>query len=139
MPPLGHAVRFINDEHRNGQALHEGCKEFVFQAFRRNIDESNPTSADGGEAGLGLFKGTLAVDIRRRYLLVDQAVDLVLHEGNERRNDQGHAGHHQGRQLEADRLSCPSRHDGQTVAAIEEGLDNFMLARPERRIAKILF
>ena len=63
----------------------------------------------------------------------------VLHEGNERRNDQGHAGHHQGRQLEADRLPGPGRHDGQAVPSLEEGLDDLVLARPERRIAKILF
>ena len=137
--PLGYTVCFVDDEHGNGQTLHEGRKEFVFQAFRRNIDQFDPAGADGGEAGLGLFKSTLAVDIRRRYLLVDQAVDLVLHEGNERRNDQRHAGHHQGRQLEAYRLPCPCRHDGQAVAAIEKGLDDLMLARPERRIAKILF
>ena len=137
--PLGDAVRFIDDEHGNIDALHEGREEFVFQAFRRDVDQFHPARTDGSEAGLRLFKGTLAVDVCRRYLLIDQAVDLVLHERDERRNDEGHAGLDQGRQLEADRLACTGRHDGQAVPAVEKGLDDLMLAGPERRIAKILF
>ena len=75
MAPLGDAVRFIDDEHGNIDALHEGREEFVFQAFRRDVDQFHPARTDGSEAGLRLFKGTLAFDIRLRYLLIDQAVD----------------------------------------------------------------
>ena len=34
MAPLGYAVGFINDEHGNGQALHERRKKFILQTFR---------------------------------------------------------------------------------------------------------
>ena len=84
MAPLRDAVGFVDDEHGNGQGLHESRKELILQSFRRDIDQLDAAGTDGSKAGLHFFKGTLAVDICRRYFLIDQTVYLVFHQGNER-------------------------------------------------------
>ena len=52
-----------------------------------------------------------------RHAVADQRVDLVLHQRDERRHDQGHAVADQRRGLEADRLARPGGHHDQRIAA----------------------
>ena len=90
-------------------------------------------------AGHGALDGAA---VRRRILLgVDERdaagrdplerVDLVLHQRDERRDDERQVGPHQRRQLVAERLARAGWHHHQHVAAGDGGLDRLALAGPE--------
>ena len=59
-----------------------------------------------------------------------QRVDLVLHQRDERRDDDAGAGAHQRRQLVAQRLAAAGGHEHEGVAAGDEVLDDLLLVRP---------
>ena len=66
--------------------------------------------------------------------------DLVLHEGDERRDDDGDAGRalgvEGGRQLVAERLAGAGALDDQRRPAAEDAHHGRLLARPERLVAE---
>jgi hypothetical protein len=70
---------------------------------------------------------------RRRDLALLQAGHLILHERDERRNDQGQPGQEGRRQLIAERLALPGRHDRHRIAPSQHGANDLLLARPKLR------
>ena len=60
-----------------------------------------------------------------------EKVDLVLHERDERRDDDGDAVEHQRGELVAEALARTGREHGEGGAAGEQGLDDLLLAGPE--------
>jgi hypothetical protein len=54
-------------------------------------------------------------------------VNLVFHQRNKRRNDNGCSFHHQGRQLVTQRFSAAGWHDHKCVFAIQYTADDFFL------------
>jgi hypothetical protein len=67
-----------------------------------------------------------------------QRLHLVLHQGDQRRDDQREVGPHQRGELVAERLARARRHHDQHVAVGQCGVDRLALARPERREAEQL-
>jgi hypothetical protein len=65
-----------------------------------------------------------------------QAVDLILHQRDERRDHDRDAQQQHPRQLEAGGFARPG-HDGEHVAAIEHGTDERLLAGAERRVSEV--
>ena len=63
-----------------------------------------------------------------------QRVDLVLHEGDQRRDDEHGPPQDARRELVGQRLARAGRHDADAVAAREHGLDD--LALPWRNASK---
>ena len=66
-------------------------------------------------------------------------IHLVLHEGDQRRNDNGRALHHQGRKLIAQRLSTPGRHEHKCVASGSKMAYDALLIGLERIKTEELF
>src|SRR3712207_2067246 len=60
-----------------------------------------------------------------------QRVHLILHQRDERRDDDRHAPAHQRRKLKAERLAAARRHDDDRVVAAEDGLDDLALPLAE--------
>ena len=56
---------------------------------------------------------------------------MILHQGDERRNDDGSAASHHGRGLIAKGFAAPGGHECEHVAAGERIADHGLLARPE--------
>ena len=67
---------------------------------------------------------------------IADGVDLVLHEGDERRHHDGDAIAYHGRQLVAETLTAAGRHDDKGVVAIEKTLYNSLLVAFELVKAK---
>src|SRR6202040_4834 len=67
-----------------------------------------------------------------------EAVDLVLHQRNEWRDDHRHAALHHGRHPVADALSGPGGRDRELIASREHGRHDVCLAGPEFVEAKDL-
>ena len=61
------------------------------------------------------------------YLETADGVYLVLHEGNERRDDNGGTFHDKGRQLVAQRLAAPGGHEHKRILAGNQVTDNTFL------------
>ena len=78
-----------------------------------------------------------AVVAGRRHAVADERVDLVLHQRDERRDDQREAVADERRRLEAQRLAAARRQHEQRVAAGEDGVHRFALQRPERGVAPV--
>ena len=62
-----------------------------------------------------------------------QLRDLIAHQRDERRDDEGEALAHQRRQLEQQRLAAAGRHHGEHILAREHAAEDFLLSGAEIR------
>ena len=100
----------------------------MLHPFRRQIEQLKPPLTEILNHA-ALFKpGEARVKRRRRDLSLLQAGHLILHERDERRNDQGQSGQESCRELIAERLALPSRHDGHRIAPIQHSANDLLLA-----------
>ena len=70
--------------------------------------------------------------------MLSEPVDLILHQGDERRDDDREVVAQQGRKLIAERLAGARRHDHQHVAPGERRIASRMLAAAELPEAEVL-
>ena len=128
--PLRDAVRLVDDEQpdpRLPDPLQEAGRG---EALRRHVEQPRAArhgALDGRAVGGRVL---LRVDERhhaRRGAL--ERLDLVLHQRDERRDDQRQVGAHQRRQLVAERLARAGGHHDQHVAPGERGLDRLAAGR----------
>ena len=68
-----------------------------------------------------------------------EAIDLVFHQGDERRDDDAHAFAGEGRNLIGERLSAARGHQRQRVAPFHDGADDPLLHGTELRKAPVAF
>ena len=107
------------------------------QSLGGNVDETVLAGGDAFDDAAQIVAVEAAVD---GHGLAAQgsgeAVDLVFHQGNERRDDEGNPFSREGGQLVAERLTGAGGHDGQDMfAALDAGKD-FGLAGEELRVAE---
>ncbi|MNY05990.1 hypothetical protein D3C86_1387290 [compost metagenome] len=130
-------MRLVHREARDGDALdrvHEGA---VLEALGSDVDELVLAGCERGETVLGLVGIQAAVDEGGGDPLLEEGVHLVLHQGDEGRDDERRALEHQGGQLVADGLAVAGRHDGDGVATRKHRLDHALLARAEGRVTEM--
>ncbi len=131
--PLGDAVRLVDGEEREGDALERLDELRHGKAFRRDVEE------------LDLIGFEPAVDVRY-FPLVKRAVhehgrnavflrrvDLVLHERDEGADDDRCSLQQKRRQLVAQGLAPARGHDREDVLPVQDVIDNGLLVRPEGR------
>ena len=136
--PLADAVRLVDGEQRDAgvaQPLGGGAE---VEPLRRDVQQLDVAAHGARQAIRDLRRRERAVDERRRQAARVERVDLVLHQRDERRDDDRELGQHQRRHLVAERLAAARRQHDERVAAGEHGLDGRFLPRPERRIAEVL-
>ena len=90
------------------------------------------------EASVDLLSGQHTVEVRRGQSGFDQTVDLIFHQGNQGRDDEGQAGQEQGRQLIGQRLAGAGRHYQQGRLSPQETLNRLFLAGAKPVVAKVL-
>jgi len=126
--PLAYAVGLVHGQQRHVRAP-DGLEEtFVGQPFRRNVQELQlpvPEPAQHVARLLRVQAGIVALGGDAARL---QEVDLVLHQGDERRDHQRHAGQGQRGQLVAQALAAAGREDGQDASAFQQAGDGLGLA-----------
>ena len=66
-----------------------------------------------------------------------ELIDLVLHQGDQRRDDQRQAVQGQGGQLVAEALSAAGGHDAQAILPGQDRRDDFLLPMAERSQAEL--
>jgi hypothetical protein len=88
------------------------------------------------ETGAGFFSAEGGVEKCRGDAAGLERVDLILHEGDQRRDDDGEAVAGEGGELEAKRLAATGGEEGEHVFSDEIGLDDFALEGAERGVAE---
>ena len=109
------------------------------QPFRRHIDDFIGSAGGKVQHFTVLVLRQRAVDIGRPDSGLGQSVHLILHEGNQRGDDQRDPGLHQRRHLIADRLPGAGRHDAQHIPALKDVVYDLLLSGPKFFMAKIRF
>eukprot|EP01034_Spumella_vulgaris_P002157 gene2156-2809_t len=133
-------MRFVDREQGQLAGLVQGVdhrqRAVEQQALGGDIDE-----VDAAIEHL-LFDGLRLAPVERRVQAggldaeLGQGVDLVLHQRNQRRNDDGAAGAEQGGDLVAEALAAAGRQHGDDVAAGQHLLDDAGLQAAELGMAK---
>ena len=132
--PLRDAVRLVDDEQPDPRALHRLEERRRGEALGRDVQQAQLAGRRALERRAVVRAVALRVDERdaagrdRR-----ERVDLVLHERDERRDDERQVVAHERRQLVAERLPGAGRHDDEHVARgrADRRADRLLLAGSE--------
>src|SRR5882724_9077891 len=128
MAPLGDAMRLVDCEERDPRTRELREEALVVEALRRDVQKLESPGAEPLE-DLALLGG---VEAQVEPLGVDpaalQEVDLILHQGNQRRHYYRHPIEEQRRQLVTETLARPGRKDGKCGPSGKKRLDDLFLA-----------
>ncbi|MNQ74351.1 hypothetical protein D3C85_891060 [compost metagenome] len=139
MAPLRHAMRLVDGEQGDLQALQKGQHARLHQAFRGQVEHLYLAAVDPlGDLALllGIQGG---VQRHRRHPQFVEGGDLVVHQGDQGRHHHRQTLAQQGRHLKAQRLAAAGRHQHQGVAAARHALDDRALAATEAVITENVF
>jgi hypothetical protein len=125
-------VRLVDGEERDARAVELRQEPLVVEALRRDVEQLQRAGAQPLEDRPLLRR----VEARVEPLGVDpaplQEVDLILHQGDQRRDDDRQPVEEQRRQLVAEALAGAGREHGERRPAGEKGADDLLLAGTER-------
>ena len=130
MPPFGDAVGFVDGEETQPDGAQEIGVLFLVQGFRSNVQKLGSARGHGLLDMEHLVLAQGAVQEMRDVRVVGVAPDgvhLVLHQGDERADDNGRALLEQGRKLVAQGLATPGGHDDEDVAPFHQARHDFLL------------
>lgn len=136
--PLRDAVRLVDGDEGDGGRTQQASQLAGLQALGGAEEE---VEVAVGEVLFGAALGVLRILGGERGGAQTQAagaVDLVLHERDERTDDQHQAGHHEGGELVAEGLAASGREDAEGVAAREDAADQLFLAGTEAGKAELV-
>ena len=134
--PLGDAVGFIDGEERDLRSFELREEPLVVEPLGGHVQQLEKTRAEPFGDLACFRKGKRGVQPGRLDAPAAQKVDLVLHQRDERRDDQGDTLQRQGGKLVAERLAAAGREDGQRRLPGQQRLDHRPLAGAELREAK---
>ena len=135
--PLRDAMRFIYDDEVHIHPAQPRLEQFGAQALGRNVKEFIVAVNGVVEGDVDLAIRHSGIDGQSRNPAVAQILDLVFHQGDERRNHQADPGAHHRRHLETDGLPAPGRQDRQHIPPGQRLGNNLLLHRPKPVIPPI--
>src|SRR5690606_33208527 len=108
------------------------------EPFGSDVEQAELTAVEAGEAGAGLAGGEGGVEIGRGYAGSSELRDLIVHERDEWRDDDGEAavGPDERGELKAHRLAAAGGQDGEDIATAEMRFDDLALERTEAVVAE---
>ena len=104
-----------------------------------HIDDLIPAFAGAAEHERFLIVGQAVVQERRRHTGLNQRPDLIFHQADQRRDNDGDAREQERRDLIADGFARTRRHDGQNVLSGQKLFHNGFLPGAEVVIAENFF
>ena len=131
VPPLRYAMRLVDGEQGQSAAgvepVEQTAEPLAEQALRSHVEEVEFAPHQpplGVDEGVEILRG---VDEGGAHSGLQQGVDLILHERDQRRYDDADAGPQQRRNLITKRLAAAGRHQHQSVAAAANVVDDLRL------------
>ena len=135
LAPLGDAVGFIHRNKGNGHFFRKGGKTLAVQPLRRHIQDLDIAHI---EIAVHIFRfpGSLCtVQVCCRNARSVQCLDLIPHQGDQRRDHHCQPRQQQSRDLIAHAFTAAGGHDAQHIPAGQYPIDQFFLPRSEFFIA----
>jgi hypothetical protein len=133
-------VGFVDHEEADGGLADAGHEARRGEALGRDVQQAQIASRGPGH-GL-LVGGGVPLGVDERNAIAEatrlERVDLVLHQRDERRDDDRKVLARQPRKLVAERLARPRRHDDEGIAPGQGGLARVALAGAEAGVAEEL-
>ena len=136
MAPLADAMRLIHRDQIDIDPAQQGHGARRRQPLRRDVQQFQPPIVQRLKDILGFLIGIARGQRPRLDPHRLQRAHLIAHQGNQRRDDDGHPVTTQGRQLKTQRFPAARRHDGQCVAPRHHGIDDLFLTRTVIRETK---
>ena len=138
VPPLADAVGFVDGKQADGGVVEKTQKAFGNQAFGRNIKQFQTALGDVLGNLPRLFGRSAAVHRRAVHARRAQVGDLVVHQRDQRRNDDCRTIKHQRGNLVTQRFAAAGGHQHHQALPRRERFDDFLLAAAKRRVAEHL-
>ena len=120
-------MRFINCEQLHIDFGDRLCEGFSAEPFGRDVDELMQPAPDLAQPAVHFRVAQRAVDKRGGDAARRELVNLVFHQGYQRRDDQRNALDHQSGELKAERLAPARGHHDDRVFAVKNSLNYFGL------------
>ena len=139
MPPFTDTVRFVNDEVVKPDIREDRAHPLRVEAFGGEVEEVDLPGIEPPYDLAALLRRLHRGEHLRAHPLGFETLDLVVHEGEQRGDDDGRASHQQGGQLVGERFPAAGGQDHQQVTAREDGIDGFLLQRTEGVMAEAVF
>ena len=137
--PLRDAVGFVNGQKRDVHPHDAQAERLGGQSFRRDVEEFHVAVDAVVQCDVDGPGREARMDRHGRDAPCPEAIDLVFHQGDERRDDDAHAFAGEGRNLIGERLSAARGHQRQRVAPFHDGADDPLLHGTELREAPVAF
>ncbi len=129
--PFRNAVRLIDGEECHADLCDRLAKSLILKSFRGDVEQAQ-RSASRLSHRLGILVGAQCrIEPGRGNTPARQAVDLIFHQGYERRDHERQAGQQEGRQLVTERLATPGGKDRRGGLSRKQGIDDLLLAWQE--------
>ncbi len=137
--PLRHAMRLVDAEQGDVEPLQEGQHARLHQALGRQVEHLDLAAADAlGDQPL-LVVAQRRIQRHRGHAEFVEGRDLVVHQGDQRRNDHRQTVAQQRRHLVAERFAAARGHQHQGVATLRHALDYRRLIAAEGVVAENVF
>ena len=131
-------MRLVDGDKRDLKLLRKGAEAVGQQPLGRDIKQLICAIARVAVRLAQLVQTHGAVDAPGGDARVPQRHDLILHERDQRRDDERHSRQQKGGQLIAEAFPAARRHHAERVAPGKHRVDQRLLSRTECRKAKIL-
>ena len=129
----------VDGQQVDRQPVEQGVDARGEQGFRGNVEQLDRPAGDIRHVLLVGFRAERAVEEQRRHPGGAQLLDLVFHQGDQRRDHHGQAGEEQRRDLVAQRLAPAGGHHRQGIFARQHVVDHLALVRAEGVVAEGVF
>ena len=140
VPPLRHAVRFVDGEQADARSLKQIEEARRHQPLGRHVDEVQPPGRQIALDLRGLGARQRGVEVRGAHAGFFQRGHLVLHQRDQRRNHNAGAlptpVPHECRYLIAKRFAAAGGHQHQAIAAVGDVRDDLRLRAAEGAVAE---
>ena len=129
--PLRDAMRLVDGEQPDRQALQRPQHALGHQPFRGHVEQPRPARLNPAPGGQVPVAAVPRMDAVRRDAREPERRHLVPHQRDQRRYHDRQPVHDQCRDLEAQRLAGSRRHHRKRVAPRQQGLDHPLLTRTD--------
>ena len=139
LTPLRHAMRLVHGDHGDIRSLRKRDERLRLQPLWRDVDDLIHALRGVAQRLAVLRRVQRLIQIRGVNALLDQCADLILHQRDQRRDNERDTDLHQRGHLIAHRLSRAGRHDPYDVASGQKTVNQLLLSGTEGIIAEIRF
>ena len=139
LSPLGNTVCLIHCHHGNVGIICKVEKTRGVEPLRCHINNFVFSLCCIGKRRVYLVFRQGTVDVGCMHTCLIQCLDLIRHKRNQRGNHKRNSLQHQRRNLITQGFSRACRHDSKDILSLQDSVHQFLLARPQAVVSKIVF